>query len=97
MAQYVRIRRIRAKNTVNAKTVRIFKGVFETRKSTQNAENLAEMRLWNTRGLRVYRLCINHSRAVREIHSPFSREAKTLKSLRLRLASECSGIKFPVL
>jgi hypothetical protein len=48
---------------VKIETAGIFKGVFETRKSTRIEQNFAEFRVWETRGCCVNHVPINHDAA----------------------------------
>jgi hypothetical protein len=45
---------------VNERTAGIFKGIFETQKSTRNGKNFAEMRALRTWGTAVYPVRVNH-------------------------------------
>jgi hypothetical protein len=53
---------------VKARTADIFKGILETRKTAQNAEKFAKMRLLNASSAAVYQAGIYHDGALREIN-----------------------------
>jgi hypothetical protein len=57
---------------VNIKSLRIFNGIFETQKLTQNAEKIAKMRAWKTSVPRVYHCYINYDGALRDTNGPLS-------------------------
>jgi hypothetical protein len=62
---------------VNPKSARIFNGIFETRKSTQNGENFAKIRARETRRSAVYLAGIYYSSALRETDGLLSLEGGT--------------------
>jgi hypothetical protein len=58
---------------VNFNSLAIFNGIFETRKSAQNAKNFAKMRMFRTRDVRVYHPGINHAVPLTLLHLALTR------------------------
>jgi hypothetical protein len=60
---------------VNFKSLHIFKGIFETQKSTRNGKNNAKIRALGTWGPRVYHRPIYHDGALRDANGPLMNPA----------------------
>lgn len=83
-----------ARRMVNSRLARIFKRIFETRKSTPKAEKFAEIRVKGASDSCVYRIGINHGRGLRETHESL-RTARGPESIcQQRLT--CSGMSTKV-
>jgi hypothetical protein len=55
------------RSMVNIKTANIFKGIFETQKSTRNGKNNAKMRALVTWRFRIYHAGIKQDRVLRKM------------------------------